>query len=53
MSKHRVFFVVTLALCLTDHPALFDGGLQATLLLPEGLRSLKSDWSNWSRSLGF
>lgn len=50
MSKHRVFFVVTLALCLTDHPALFDGGLQATLLLPEGL---KSDWSNWSRSLGF
>lgn len=53
MSKHRVFFIVMLALSLTDHPALFDGGLQATLLLPEGLRSLRSDWSNWSRSLGF
>lgn len=47
------FFVVMLVLCLTGRPALSDGGLQATLLLPESLRSLRSEWSNWSRSSGF
>lgn len=47
------FFVVMLVLCLTDCPDLSDGGLQATLLLPESLRSLRSEWSNWSRYSGF
>lgn len=36
-----------------DHPALVDGRLQDTLLLPESLRSLRSERSNWSSSSGF